>query len=486
MSIGTAMSAALSGLAANARAAATVSSNIANAQTEGYARREVELAARILGSTGDGVRVAGERRVQDAALVADLRAAAGAATGAALQDRALARLTAAVGLPGEPGSLTDRLARFEAALVDAVARPFDEARLAAVRDTAAALSGGLNAAGRAVTDARAAADASIAGQVARLNDGLAQVHRLNADIQRARSAGHSPAALEDLRDRALAGIAEILPIRQMERPGGALVLYTEGGTMLLDTRPAVIGFTPSPVLDATMTQENGALSGLTVNGRPLPTDAARLGSGGLAAAFDLRDRAAVEVQGWLDALAGDLIARFEAPAADPTRAPGDPGLFTDAGAPLSAAPVPGLAGRIAVNAAIDPAAGGALWRLRDGLGAALPGPSGSATGLQRLVDAMAGPADPLPAGAAVARSPGLSDHLGGLLSRLGRTTFHSEVRATETSARLAALKEAAGRTGVDTDAELQALLVIEKAFAANARVIRAADEMLQTLLGITR
>jgi len=38
--------------------------------------------------------------------------------------------------------------------------------------------------------------------------------------------------------------------------------------------------------------------------------------------------------------------------------------------------------------------------------------------------------------------------------------------------------------GVDTDAELQNLLMVEQAFAANARVISALDEMLQQLLGI--
>ncbi len=486
MSIGAAMSAALSGLSATARAAAMVSSNIANAQTEGYTRRELDLAARITGGAGTGVQVLGERRVQDATLLADLRAASGAATGAAMQDRAFSRLTATIGLPGETGSLSDRLARFEAALVQAAARPQDEARLAHVRDSAATLASGLHSASRGVNEMRTTADAAIAEQVDRLNHGLAKVHQLNADIQRSRTAGQSSAVLEDLRAQTISDIADILPIRQMERPGGVIWLYSEGGTMLLDPRPAVVGFLPTPVLDAGMTLENGALSGLTVNGRPLPTGPEYLGNGGLAAAFGLRDRLAPEAQGWLDALAGDLIARFEAPATDPTRAPGDPGLFTDAGATLPATPAPGLAGRIALNPLVDPAAGGALWHLRDGLGAALPGPSGSAIGLERLVDALTTPAVPLPPAAAVGEAPGLVDHLGGLLGRLGRTAFQAEARAVEGAARLSALQDAAARDGVDTDAELQALLVIENAYAANARVMRTADEMLQTLLGISR
>jgi flagellar hook-associated protein 1 FlgK len=38
--------------------------------------------------------------------------------------------------------------------------------------------------------------------------------------------------------------------------------------------------------------------------------------------------------------------------------------------------------------------------------------------------------------------------------------------------------------GVDTDAELQTLMLVEQAYAANARMIEVADEMMQTLLRI--
>jgi flagellar hook-associated protein 1 FlgK len=37
-------------------------------------------------------------------------------------------------------------------------------------------------------------------------------------------------------------------------------------------------------------------------------------------------------------------------------------------------------------------------------------------------------------------------------------------------------------TAVDTDAELRSILAIEKAYAANARVLQAVDEMLKRIL----
>ncbi len=75
----------------------------------------------------------------------------------------------------------------------------------------------------------------------------------------------------------------------------------------------------------------------------------------------------------LDGMARDLYERFADPALDPTIAAGDPGLFTDRGAAFDPADEVGLAGRIAVNAAVDPAQGGQSWRLRDGIYAAAPG-----------------------------------------------------------------------------------------------------------------
>ena len=61
MSLSGALSNALSGLTANARAAGLVSTNIANATTEGYGRRDVVLTPGPVGTSG-GVRLLGVAR----------------------------------------------------------------------------------------------------------------------------------------------------------------------------------------------------------------------------------------------------------------------------------------------------------------------------------------------------------------------------------------------------------------------------------------
>ena len=71
MSISGALSNALSGLTATSRSAEMVSNNLANALNENYARREVVLAARSHGATGQGVSVTGVQRNVDLALLSD-------------------------------------------------------------------------------------------------------------------------------------------------------------------------------------------------------------------------------------------------------------------------------------------------------------------------------------------------------------------------------------------------------------------------------
>jgi flagellar hook-associated protein 1 FlgK len=46
------------------------------------------------------------------------------------------------------------------------------------------------------------------------------------------------------------------------------------------------------------------------------------------------------------------------------------------------------------------------------------------------------------------------------------------------------LKELELALGVDSDAELQKLILIERAYAANAKMVQAVDEMLQRLMEI--
>jgi len=179
----------------------------------------------------------------------------------------------------------------------------------------------------------------------------------------------------------------------------------------------------------------------------------------------------------------DLTARLDAPGLDPSRAVTDPGLFSDDGALASVNFEAGLSGRVQVNAAVDPDRGGAVWRLRDGLGAVAEGTPGDPTLLQGALDAVQADRPTLSA-AYSGTSRTLSDLSADLLSLTSMDRQFADSEQAESAGKYSALREMELSHGVDTDAQMQRLLEIENAYAANARVLSTLNDMIDRLLGI--
>lgn len=484
MSISGALSNALSGLTASSRNAQVVSTNLANVLTPGYAPRALELAPRADGRIG-GVIVQGLTRNVDAGLLADRRMADSSLANADAKAGFLTEMQRLVGTPDVPSSLSGRFSAFEASLVTAAAKPEEETRLLAVALRAGELATALNDVSRGIQQARTGAEAKITQAVSDANTYLGQLQALNARIVDASNSGHPTAAFEDQRRIVLDQLAELVPIRLARRDGGAVAIYTPGGATLLDGPPAELAFTPNNIVQPHMTLENGLLDGLTINGNPVPPsgDRSPIEGGRIAGLFELRDRLATDAQSQVDALARDLIARFQDPALDPSRGPGDPGLFTDAGLAFATTDEIGVSARISLNTLVDPDQGGALWRLRDGLGSTAPGPAGDATLLQALTRALTTPGA-LSSGDLGATERATSEHVSTFLSRLGQQRLTLDQTVAFATAHQAGLVEIELGMGVDSDAEMQKLLLIEQAYSANARVIQTVEEMIDALLRI--
>lgn len=485
MSIGAALTNALSGLNAASRGVELVSSNVANAATPGYGRRELELTSRTLGATGSGVQVAGVRREVDQALLNDRRIATAASGSATVTADFYAGLERMIGTPDAEGALSQRIDALDAALLEAASMPNSEARLSSVLSQAGALTRQLNAISDLIQSTRGGADADIAADVGHLNDALARVEKMNGQIRTETSAGHDPSALIDQRQQLIDTISAVVPIREVSRDDNQVALFTTGGAMLLDGKAARFGFTAVATVTADMTRASGALSGLTLNGMPIATEggAGLIAGGTLAARFALRDDLAVTAQAQLDGLARNLIGRFADPAIDPSLPIGAAGLFTDAGALPTPALEAGLAGRIALNAAADPAQGGAIWRLRDGLGAAAPGPAGNSAVLAAMSAAMTRP-EVAASGGISAAAQSFGALAASLLSQIGTGRQTADGAASYAAARADSLQALELEQGVDTDQEMQKLIVLEQAYGANAKVIQTLDGLLDQLLRI--
>jgi flagellar hook-associated protein 1 len=475
---------AVSGLVATSRAAEIVSNNVANAMTEGYARRELELSARNVGGRGAGVSIDGVKRVVDEALLRDRRLADAAVGENSARADFYAALERLIGTPEDAGSLDARVAAFEKSLIEAASRPDSLARLQSVSDAAAGLTAHLNRISEGVQQLRMDAEDEIAIQVQTLNASLKQVADLNTQIVSATAAKRDTSALLDLRQQEIDRISSIVPLRVIDRENGQVALFTMNGGRLVDGRASVVEFEPTRLITAEMSLAGGTLNGILVDGRPdstTPPNGAFAG-GSLGALFQLRDELSVTAQSQVDAFARDMIERFEDAAVDPTVTAGNTGLFTDLGAPIDPLNEVGLAGRIGVNALVVPDQGGDLWRLRDGIHAPTEGDVGNGARLQALADALNARRTPGSGGLPPNRSAsGLSAYL---LSSAGVSRQQSETTLVGATNQQQTLRQMQLADGVDTDAEMQRLMLIEQAYAANARVLTVVDEMMQALLRI--
>lgn len=482
MSISQSLSNAVSGLNATSRMAEVVSSNLANALTEGYARRVLDTSSASNGGVGAGVRIDGVRRITDPGLTGDRRLADAAVGFQSRGAATLERLEKQFSPPDDPGGLAAKVTALETALVAAGSDPASNKGLSDVLYRLKDVTQSLNANARNVQTMRQEADAAIARDIETLNTSLKQVEQLNADISRTIATGGEPSGLMDQRQGVIDTIASIVPVREVPRSNETVALLTTTGLQLIDGPAAQFEFTHTPTITADMTIASGGLTVLSRDGVPLSTTNGygKLSGGSLAASFDLRDQTLVSAQSALDGIAVDLISRFENPAVDPTIAAGMAGLLTDAGNALDLTDTVGISRRLDVNAAVDPDQGGDLWRLRDGVGAGAAGPIGDSTQLARWSDGLT---------LAQVSSPGTPALSAvGQISRVASEFATQRLRSDEgisfANARRDSLYQAELSNGVDTDQELQSLLQIEQAYAANARLVQTVSQMIQSLLEI--
>jgi flagellar hook-associated protein 1 len=482
MSLSGALSNAISGLTAASRSAGVVSSNLANVMTEGYARRDVELEAQI--ARGGGVSVVSTVRFRDPMILSEMRTATADRSASASLAGFYSKVEQLVGTPDDASSLTAKMADLEASLLSAASRPDLSGRLDQVVRDAQTVAQVLATASQGVQDARVAADRNIAAGVNELDAKFVQVQELNVQIAGGSVAKRDVSSLIDIREKLISEIAEWIPVKEMRRPNQGVALYSTGGVLLLDGSAAQLSFANAHTIVPHMTEQGGHLSGIAINGVDVSVDPQQgpLRGGKLAALFEIRDQASVAAQSELDAIARDLGERFQAAGLDATRATGDPGLFTDGGAFVDPANEVGLAGRLTVNAAVDSAQGGASWRLRDGLGAAAPGPVGNAELLQEMSDVLSARRSPLSGGYA-GQENSASGLVGLLTSKFGAERLVAEQDLTFAATRATEAEMFLMEDGVDSDQEMQKLMLIEQAYAANARVLQTVDDMMNALMG---
>ncbi|MCU0944004.1 MAG: hypothetical protein MUF65_01380 [Rubritepida sp.] len=511
MSLDLAFGIARSGLLTTQRALAQVSHNLSNAATPGYTRKSADPQSVHQQGSPMGVRLGEARRNVDEALQAERHARGGEAAGAAVRERLLQSIEGVHGQPGDGQSLGDGFGAMRAAFVALRGSPADGGMQREVVEAAREVASRLNQISAAVGDARQQAQDGITQEVGRINSGLREIADLTARIQGDRARGFATGELEDMRDLALARLSESLPLRALHQEDGGLVLVTRGG----------LGLPMDPARDAFSTAgaslgpqafygAGGTLPGVMLGGQDVTR---QLAGGRLGEMIALRDTTLPRFQAELDLAAAHLASRFDGQGL--RLFTGSSGQVPDVTLAYSnpAAGLMGFANEIRLNPAV--AANPAL--LRDGTQAVTAtaggptaftpnpagGPQGFAVLLDRVLDHALGetvaPNTPwavLP-GAGLGPDGTLASPFvtpRGIEAYAGLLTgAHTADRASATAVRERAegLKRGLdarfqSESGVNTDAELAALVQLQNAYAANARVMSTAQQMWDSLLNMAR
>lgn len=460
----------------------TISQNIANAETPGYSRQEALLEVNTpvrmpYGNVGTGVHVESIIRKRDVLMDESARAANAKLGNANRRHEELGDLEAVFGEPSDAG-MASALDQFYGAWSDLATSPSSSSARVVVQQRGKQLAGLLNEYDASLSTQRVNTMDRLSALVTEINGLAAQVAEINGRLVGAESGSMPANDLRDQRDTILDKLATLAGARSYSHENG-------GVTVVVGNSTIVDGSTARP-LDLSLVMPNPMPA-------VVPSDIAvkiRMGAspdalhpleGELGAMVTFINDSIPGVRSRLDAMASSLVTAvntahtggftFSGTAIPGTAA----GNFFDAGTVTN----PVRAGTIALDAIIAADA----TKIASSADANAPTDNTTALAMAALRTASSTVSYTTPSG---------TTETGSLLGFF-RTTVTSlgldTQRAADDVDIYTSLAENADArrqsvSGVNTDEELVNLMRTQQAYQAATKLIKAADEMLQTLISL--
>ncbi|MDB5671671.1 MAG: flagellar hook protein FlgK, partial [Alphaproteobacteria bacterium] len=288
MSLSDILSSALSGLNASQAGLRSVSNNIANVGTPGYAREKVTLSTGVTSGRVNGVVVGEPEMVANQFLETLVYVRSGDAGRADVTSSYLDRLQAELGEPGASSGLPARLDSIGQAAVQMTAA---QSSPEAVSVFTANVSDSIDSLKQLDTDVEGLSsdvDSEVVSSVDRINTLLARIHGLNDTISHLDGSGRSSVGAADQRMSAVEELSGLVAVNVREQPDGRLAIDTQSGAALLDRRlrqlaiPTGAGSNAIEVRFADANGQPGAATGEKIESSAV--------GGKLGGLIDLRDR----------------------------------------------------------------------------------------------------------------------------------------------------------------------------------------------------
>jgi flagellar hook-associated protein 1 len=459
----------------------TVAHNIANAETPGYSRQESVLSPNMAtrmsyGMVGTGVHVQTIVRKRDILLDEGFRSANGQSGEAELRHDSLSSIENVFGEPSDAG-LTSALDEYWNSWGDLASTPSSQAARAVVQQRGAQVANLLNSYDGGLNQQRTYTVERMSNMVADINQIATQVADLNGRITQMESGGGNAGDLSDKRDLLLDQLSMMAGVRTIPQNNSSITVFI-GNSTLVDgntSRPLSLDLVP-PVPAPTVPTPDIPVRIRLGNS----VDALTPFGGQLKAMSDLVNQDIPKIRSRLDSLASSLVTSVNAAHTqgfvfNGTTLPGTAaGNFFDPGTvslPVSAATIK-LHSTVASNINAIAASNDSMAPLNNGVATAMVALRNDAT--------------------TVNYTYGSTTETGSFLSffRSTVTQLGLDVNSASDDATVASVlvEQADIRrqsvSGVNTDEELVQMLRVQQAYTAATKLIKSADEMLQTLLSL--
>lgn len=440
----------VSGVAAAQRGIEVVSHNIANINTPGYTRQRIDQSAAVPstgyrpagpGAYGVGVEVTGVRQLRDTMIDNSMRSALGGQGASEELARATGSIQNIVG-SFDDGLGTD-LTKLWSAFTDVAANPTAITARSSVLDAGERLAATLRGAATSIDNLATSSAERLRGSADQVNTLAKQVASLNAQILDVVTAGGTPNDFMDQRNVAVEQLSKLTGAEV--RASGPVIDVIVGGTLLVSGVKAekltVDGAPPQVNIDGSPVTPGGSMGAL-----------ASLATTGLG---ELRQR--------LDMIALGLRDAVNAVHGNGTDLDGNAGGdFFVATSARDFAVNPDLTPRgIAASTSGEPGDGNNAIALAD-------------IRYEKVAGTLGDPDTP---------TLTASDAIADLISDIGRQASTAQRKLDADNALVTSIDGQRQETsGVSIDEEMTNLLKYQRAYEAAARVITAADEMLDTLI----
>lgn len=304
MSLNGIAAAALSTLQTNSTALRVVSDNVANLNTDGYARRIVNLEAQNSGGTLTGVDIASIERVVDQFLSGETLSAGASASRYDTQNAIYSQLNGILGKPGDSTSLTAQLTSVSTTLGQAALAPTSSTSQQGALNAFQNLASTIANLSSQISSLRNQVDQQVTSSITDINSLIKQIYDLNNQAKTAQISGDNSSGVLDQRDVALQKLSQLVGIRTVQLPDGRVSVMTEDGINLVGDTYARLAYQPGatngtygPITSQDINPQSGQPIG------PPQSIESHLASGKLKGLIDMRDGTLADLSAELGTLA---------------------------------------------------------------------------------------------------------------------------------------------------------------------------------------